>query len=210
MAVSNNHSTSKLEEFSSSVKSVIKLSFIDFLEMLEKPYTGLRYELTGGYLIIRSTPNTEHQSLATYLKHVLTSYTIPRDLGKVIGELTIKYSEEDTQLPDVLYLANDELQFQTRQYIDGNPSLVIEIASPQAKSRRKDYVENLEKAKRNKVKEYWVVNPWEQLIDQWILQNDEYKNFTFRATTTDMLTSHLPQFEDFQLSVKALFDYAKK
>ncbi len=192
------------KSFTRELRANRKISFDEFINL---PYDGLGHQLIKGVHIITPTPSVLHQSLTTVLSHILASFFDKKALGKLIGaSIPVKFSEDDCIIPDLVYLDEEELNKQKDQYIDGSPSLIIEILSPS--SRFKDYVEKRKLAEKYGVQEYWVVNAYENLIDVFTLQDGKYYTQVF--TEKDTLVSKLLILKEFEMSVKELFEKARK
>lgn len=74
-------------------------------------------------------------------------------------------------IPDVSILC-DQTKFTKRGY-EGIPSLVVEIISPTSINR--DRKEKFNLYEQYGVKEYWIVDPLYNAIEQFVLENDKYR-----------------------------------
>jgi Uma2 family endonuclease len=132
----------------------------------ERPGYTPRYELVDGELLVTPGPSGGHQRIAFVLS------TILRDYAKRIGFGEIRQGPGDVRLTDDSYLEPDIFVIPT---IDGRfPTaanrvnevvLAVEVLS--ASSARHDRVTKRHFFQRNRVPEYWVVDPAAQVFEIW-------------------------------------------
>lgn len=88
---------------------------------------------------------------------VLDSY-VKRHGGKAYSSpIDVVFSQTDAVQPDVIYLAADRLSLVGAKYIQGAPSLIVEVLSPS--SSDVDPGRKLETHAQHGVPEYWIVDP---------------------------------------------------
>lgn len=137
-------------------------------------------ELIKGKLFIQSpAPAHRHQLIAGNLfrdisnhfrKHSCNSYFAPFDVRLV------KERKEDKDVftvvqPDICVIC-DMSKMDERGYA-GSPDLIIEIISPSTAKKDIDYKYKL--YEENGVKEYWIVFPDSNAIDQYHLIDEKYQ-----------------------------------
>lgn len=137
-------------------------------------------ELIKGKLFINSpAPASRHQLIASNLhrdisnhfrKHACQSYFAPFDVRLVKGR------KEDTEIftvvqPDICVIC-DLSKIDARGYA-GAPDLVIEIISPSTAKKDIDYKYKL--YEEYGVKEYWIVFPDSNALDQYYLSEGRYE-----------------------------------
>ena len=87
-----------------------------------------------------------------------------------------------------------------------NVSWVLEIVSPGAKNRERDLIDKRRDYARAKVREYWIVDPEEQIVSVLALDGETYRvhgDFKPGTVATSLL---LPEF---QIDVAGLFASAQ-
>lgn len=156
--------------------AITRLSSAEF-NQLDSDYPFLR-ELLDGEIILSGSPVPEHQDV------VLNTAILVRSLipdGKVmIAPMSVQMTEMDVPQPDVFWAsAHGGCIRRTDQYY-GAPDLIVEVLSPSTAKRDKDYKFRL--YERVGVREYWLVDPIQQLIEIWSLVNGRYA----RASVFDM------------------------
>lgn len=137
-------------------------------------------ELIRGKLFIQSpAPAHRHQLIASNLhrdisnhfrKHPCNSYFAPFDVRLV------KERKEDKDVftvvqPDICVIC-DMSKMDERGYA-GAPDLIVEIISPSTAKKDIDYKYKL--YEENGVKEYWIVFPDSNAIDQYHLVDEKYQ-----------------------------------
>jgi len=117
-------------------------------------------EWVDGEVIILSPASLLHQALDTFLLSVLTSFVSFRDLGIVLGPPFQMKTGPDLpgREPDVIFVAREHLDRLRDVYLDGPADLVVEIVSPD--SRTRDSQDKLHEYEEGGVPEYWVLDPF--------------------------------------------------
>ena len=127
------------------------------------------------------------------LKGVLYQSPAPRPIHQVVaGELYIelgniyrrnkkyhvRFAPYDVVLrndtlvqPDISII--DDLKKETNRCYEGPPVLVVEVLSDS--SMKTDNVEKFDIYEECGVKEYWIVDPFDESIKQFVLENEKYK-----------------------------------
>ncbi len=123
-------------------------------------------------------------------------------MGQVLtAPYDVKFSTDSGYQPDILLIKKENFKNIKENFYDGSPLLIIEIVSPN--SQKDDYVWKGEMAEEFGVKEYWVCNLEEKLIDLFYLENNKYKSKTFKSP--QILKSTLLELNNFELDLKDIF-----
>ncbi len=155
-----------------------RYSYADYLTWDD----GKCWELIEGEAFCMSPgPGRQHQKLSVSLSNLFYNhlqgktcevYTAPFDVRLVDtdNDVSDEYIETVVQ-PDILVVC--DLKKLDEKGVRGAPDLVIEILSPS--SARNDMIVKYQIYERFGVKEYWVVHPFEQLVQVFKLQgNDKF------------------------------------
>jgi Uma2 family endonuclease len=86
--------------------------------------------------------------------------------------MDVQLSEFDIVQPDLIIVLNESVRKITPTKIKVAPHLVVEILSPS--NMDYDRITKRELYERFGVKEYWVVDPFDQQVDQWVLAEEKY------------------------------------
>ena len=168
-----------------------------------------RIEIIKGKIFKMSpAPNRIHQRISGNLYGLLWEtfkgkkcelYSAPFDVRLV----DFKKSNDDKQIitviqPDICVICDKE-KLDDKGCI-GAPDLVIEILSPGNTDREMGIKFDL--YEENRVKEYWIIAPFDKTIFIYTLQNSKYIGLK-PQTHLDQIQS--PLFPDLQFKVKELF-----
>ena len=148
----------------------VKLTYQDYVSL---PDDGLRHEVLDGELFMSAAPVPYHQLVVMRLSFQLQGAIGEAGLGLVFGSPpTVQLGEHDILEPDITVLMNDRRQLLTPKKIKGAPNLVIEVLSPS--TRRRDRGIKKDRCSSHGVPEYWLVDPDEHLVEQWLLRDGDY------------------------------------
>jgi Uma2 family endonuclease len=149
----------------------VKLGWPDYRAL---PDDGLRHEIIDGEHRVSPTPVPYHQLVVGRLLVQLHLGIAEAGLGLVIvAPLTVQLGEHDILVPDISVLMTDRRHLLTPKKIKGAPNLLIEVLS--RSTRRRDRGSKKQSCARNGVPEYWLVDPDEHEVEQWLLRGDDYE-----------------------------------
>jgi Uma2 family endonuclease len=137
----------------------------------KSPEDGLRHEIIHGEHFVNPSPSTQHQHVSKRLQYQLYTKIELVGLGLLYNApIDVQLSEFDIVQPDIVIILNENVRKITPTKIKVAPHLVVEILSPSGNDRtiKKDLYE------RSGVVEYWIVDPYEQQVEQWILRDGKY------------------------------------
>ncbi|HLY26592.1 MAG TPA: Uma2 family endonuclease [Aggregatilineales bacterium] len=138
-------------------------------EFLAGPITNLPHELLNGEEIMSPTPVRIHQNTLGRL-FIVVQALVPN--GEVIfAPMDVYFDEENTVQPDLLWIAEGSAchWVENDKYLKGAPDLVVEILSPG--SVRRDRKDKFRLYEKYGVREYWMIDPEEKLLEIWQLQD---------------------------------------
>lgn len=145
-----------------------KLTYEDYLHFPE----GERYELIDGEAWMVAAPNTRHQDIAGRLYVVTHNHLDVRGGGRVfIAPFDVVLDPGDVLQPDVVFIADDDLDVLTDANIWGTPSWVAEVFSHDV---RRDRVLKLQRYERFGVPEVWLLDPIDDALEIYRLTNGTY------------------------------------
>ncbi|MBA4602307.1 Uma2 family endonuclease [Thermoactinomyces mirandus] len=140
-----------------------------------------RWEIIEGIPFdMTPAPSSRHQEVLGSIFALFYNYLADRR-GKVYMapfEVRLSDSEKDEETfnvvqPDVTVVC-DYTKID-RRGLKGSPDLVVEILSPGIAAKR-DKVVKFKLYEKYKVKEYWIVDPFHENIEVFVLENDAYQN----------------------------------
>ena len=155
---------------SSQTRSTSKLGYQHYVCF---PDDGRRHEIIDGDHYMNPAPATYHQRLSRKIHFQLYEQIELQGLGEVYNAPTdVQLTDHDIVQPDLIVVLNDRRIIITPTKIKGVPHLVVEILSDS--TAKNDRVLKKELYERVGVPEYWIVNPEEHVVDQFVLANEGY------------------------------------
>ncbi len=166
-----------------------------------------RVEIIDGIVYDMSpAPLRKHQGIVTNLLRSVANYLVnksceiyPAPFDVVFAEKGKKDSEIKNVVQPDLSIICDKNKLNDKGCF-GAPDWIIEILSPSTSS--KDLNEKYFLYEKFGVKEYWIVEPSEQIVLVYSLKNGKYEN-TFRYTKED---SAVTIFEDLKINLSEIFN----
>lgn len=170
-----------------------------------------RVELIKGKISLMSpAPNVQHQQLSVYLTGTLFMYfqnnncrlfAAPFDVRLYDRKKSLLANKEITTVvqPDICVICDSSKL--DKQGCNGAPDWIIEILSKS--TAKKDAKTKYELYAENGVKEYWLVYPSDQVIQQFILNEDTLQYQLSNIYTDEKAASYL--FPDLEIDLAQLF-----
>jgi Uma2 family endonuclease len=164
-----------------------------------------RCEIIQGELTMPPSPNLEHQDISRDLGFSMAHYIQEKKLGKIFyAPIDVVLDETNVVQPDIVFVAKPNLSILRKRGIFGAPDLVVEILSPS--SIRRDRYEKLELYAKFCVKEYWIVDPYNQSIEVLCWEGTGYSLFSFASEKGKVKSKVLEGFE-VEIGSLMVFDY---
>ncbi len=166
-----------------------------YQRMIQELPAESRYEIINSELYDMSpTPNSQHQRISRELEFLLISFVKNNKLGEVFdAPMDVILDKRNVVQPDILYVAKENSHIITKKCIEGVPNLVVEIISPSSYYR--DQVEKKELYERFGVKEYWIIDPANTVIEIFTLKENKYVLHAFIAEEGKVYSAMLQGFE---------------
>jgi Uma2 family endonuclease len=179
-------------------KGKIVLTYEDYVLL---PNDRNRYEILEGELTVTPAPSTKHQSASANLFKLLSRHIDDRKLGKLFYAPVDLILDPTTILqPDLLFVFSAHQHIITERAIEGIPDLVVEILSPT--TSRTDRVTKAQIYARHKVPAYWIVDPDQESIEIYLLEEDVFRPaVTLQGTTPTMA----PPFTELEIAARDVF-----
>ena len=151
-----------------NVLSAKKYTIEDYMKLDD----GNRYELIEGELILVPRPRLKHQKIANELVTSFKIFLRENPIGEVYSDVDV-YLGVKVVAPDVLFIAKERLNIAEELNVQGAPDLVVEVLSPSTASYDKKKKSQLYFT--NGVKEYWLVDPDQQLVEVFITGEKQWQ-----------------------------------
>jgi len=169
-------------------------------------------ELIKGKISLMSpAPNVKHQDVSINLSSLLHGYfkhkkcrvyAAPFDVRLYDRKKSILASQDILTVvqPDLCVICNHELL--DEQGCNGAPDWIIEIVSKG--SRQKDIKIKYQLYQESGVTEYWLVYPYEQMVHQFVLDQNGHYQLKAMYVCPDTVSSHL--FPELAVDLKEVFE----
>lgn len=135
------------------------------------------YEIIEGVKFMAPGPDMGHVNISANLSATIGAYAKANRLGIFFPEhMDVHFPDGNVFQPDFVFvsMANKELFIDKKNMaLHGVPDMVAEVFSRSTMKRdvgiKKDVYE------RNGVKEYWMIDPWRETIDVYLLRDGKYE-----------------------------------
>jgi len=180
-----------------------RVTYEEFLRITED--NEERYEYVDGEVYLLTSPGVKHQVILTNMMEVLLPWFKGKKC-KVFAapfDVTLENVEKESKnvvQPDILISCDYYEKRNEKDRYTGIPALVMEILSPQTRSR--DHTRKLNVYMIGGISEYWIVDPRDMKVVQYYFENKEMK---------EMITYNAPEvvrsmyFEGLEVSTAYIF-----
>ncbi len=163
----------------------------------EEDYNNLpedvRAELINGQIYYQAAPNRAHQEILSFLHVEISNYVRskkgPCKVYPAPFAVKLQDDRETIVEPDISVICDpDKL---TDRGCTGAPDWIVEIVSPSNSSH--DYVRKLNLYASAGVREYWIVNPMQESIYVYHLEETQFETiaYSFRDTVNSRIHGDL-------------------
>jgi Uma2 family endonuclease len=168
--------------------AVRKLTWEDIKNL---PESHGRTEIVDGELIMSPTAGSRHQQICSALGAELYAHVRENRIGVLFSSPAHVILAEHTHYePDLCFVASQRRSIIKESYIEGAPDLIIEVISESNRSH--DTVVKFRDYARFGVREYWLVDPRENVISTWRLHEDHYELLARAAPGVKVTSQVLP------------------
>jgi Uma2 family endonuclease len=161
-----------------------------------------RIELLKGYIRQMAGANTAHQRIAFRLSNYFGNYFQDKKCEAFFAPYDVRlYNRKKSILsntevftvvqPDICVICDTEKI--DAQGCNGSPELIIEILLPS--NKKTDLTDKYKLYEENGVLEYWIVYPAEEVLHQYVLQDDKYYSHGVYTKTESIIPFLFPELE---------------
>ncbi len=147
-------------------------------------------------------PNTKKQNEVTgFLYKLIDIHVRKNKLGFVgIEKIMVVFTRNDYE-PDLVFFDNDKSEvFTPTQTLFPVPDFVVEVLSKGTKKHDRGI--KYDDYETHKVQEYWVIDPDNEVVEQYILKEEVYE--LVYKSSQGMIKSVV--VKDFEIPIRAIFD----
>ena len=162
-----------------------------------------KWEFINGEVIVHSPARYEHTEAAEMLFLLLSIHAARNELGVVKFEKTLVCLARNDYEPDICFFTKAKAaRFKPDQMKFPAPDFIVEVLSPSTEAN--DRGVKFEDYAANGVREYWLVDPERQQVEQYVLRTGKYHRHA-NLTTGEIASSVIAGF---RVPVRAFFDRA--
>jgi Uma2 family endonuclease len=136
---------------------------VDFDQFCLRIREDQKADLIAGVIYMASPENLHANDLGGLLAFLMRGIVEAHASGRVFSSrVAFKLDDENAPEPDIAFVAATRLGILREGYVDGPPDLSLEIVSPESVDR--DHTTKQALYARFGVREYWIVDPLQQLV----------------------------------------------
>ncbi|GAA0368241.1 Uma2 family endonuclease [Bacillus horti] len=152
-------------------KTKVKENSLTYHDYANLSNDGNNYELVDGALeLMTPSPTPKHQLVSFYMQKVLTDSCLSYYIV-LSSPVDLILSDTEVRQPDLVMVHRDRISMISKRGIEGVPDLVVEILSPH--SVKRDKQSKLKSYAKHQIPEYWIVDPANEALEQYMLTNNE-------------------------------------
>ncbi len=154
-----------------------------------------RYELFEGEVFVSRAPGLPHQRVLTNLLILLELHLKEHPLAKVWPNPGVIFDNFNAAIPDIVFVSNEHVEaIASGEKVTGAPDLVIEVVSQGLENERRDRTVKRQAYSKFGVREYWVVDRYQETIEVYRLEQGQLVLVTTLANSDQLTTPLLPAF----------------
>ena len=158
-------------------------------------------EFINGEIIMHSPVKRRYGKPTVYLVSLLHAYSLRHDPGEIYTEKAMIHLTRNSYEPDIVYFKKDKAKlFTDDQMIFPAPDLIVEILSPT--TEKYDRGIKFTDYSLHGIKEYWIIDPVEYCVEQYLLKQDTY-HLEYKGKTGSITSEVLAGFT---IEIKAVFN----
>ncbi len=159
-------------------------------------------EFINGEIIIHSPVKKMHNDANANVFMLINAYVQFKKLGFVgIEKIMISLTRNDYE-PDICFFKKEKSDsFKREQVLFPAPDLVVEVLSKGTAGNDRGVKFN--DYESHEIQEYWIVNPDEQVIEQYVLDSDKKYDLKIKSDSGFLESTAI---EGFKIKIKAIFD----
>ncbi len=169
-----------------------------FYEIIEE---NKKMEFINGEIIFHSPVKLQYNRSTTLLAKLLDTFVFKHGLGIVgVEKLLISLTRNDYE-PDICFFGVEKAKkFKKKQMQFPAPDFVVEVLSDS--TEKYDRETKFQDYAAHGVREYWIVDPENEIIEQYDLQGEQYE-LLLKSNSGDVESVAL---ENFKIPIRAVFN----
>jgi Uma2 family endonuclease len=179
-------------------------SLVSYADLQQMPDDGRQYELYDGEVRVVPSPTNRHQVVLLNLVGVLMEYEQRHGGRLLFAPSDVVFTQYNVVQPDLLYFSEARRHLvQLDTPTSAPPDLTVEVISPGTSAH--DRVRKQATYARFGVREYWIVDPFEETIEILSLDGNVYRA---TPTTSRSGVAVSPGIPELRVSAGRIFDFS--
>ena len=161
-------------------------------------------EFVNGEIIFHSPVLKMHTDATKLLLNLLDNFVEEHALGWVgVEKVLTKFTRNDYE-PDICFFDNEKAaKFTDKQLLFPVPDFIVEVLSKSSKKNiNHDKVIKYDDYELHGVSEYWIIDPHEKTVEQFVLKEGKY-NLVLKSSE-GIIRSHA--VSGFNIPIRSIFD----
>lgn len=170
----------------------------NFYEMIHE---NQKVEFINGKIVFQSPVKRQHWQVSMNLSALLHTYVKEKELGEIgVEKVMIQLTRNDYE-PDICFFSKEKAKlFTPDQMLFPAPDFIVEITSPS--TEKIDRNEKFVDYAAHGIPEYWIIDPVQASIEQYILNQRNYQ-LRQKLIKSGILESEV--ISGFHLDLKLIF-----
>ncbi len=161
---------------------------------------GIPYQLLNGKLTFMPAPSIKHQRILRELFFEICLFLKANKCGEALCAPTdVYFNEENVAQPDILFVANKNLDIISDKSVNGVPDFIVEILSGNKKT---DRVTKMKLYGEQGVKEFWLIDPELKTLEVY---KSELQKMQIHEIYEEHQEVHSLVIKDFSIQLNQLF-----
>lgn len=171
-------------------------------EFYQKVEPHNKWEFINGEIVVQSPARPKHMRASDALHCLLRGWVMRHGAGEVFHEKALISLTRNDFEPDLSFFKAERAKkiLEEDHWKLPPPDLVVEVLSPS--TEKYDRGVKFEDYARHGVEEYWIADPWEEAIEQYLLAEGSYR-LEVKLKNGDLRSRVL---QGLVLPVRAVFD----
>ncbi len=166
---------------------------------------GEKLEFINGEVVVHSPVKKRHNNCVKRLLKLIDTYVEQHELGFVgVEKILITLTRNDYE-PDLCFFSQDKAQgFRADQMKFPAPDFIVEVLSESTADKDRGIKFNDYAA--HGVKEYWLIDPGQETLEQYLWSADETYDLMLKSGSGTVKSVAVKGFE---IPIRAIFDGAE-
>lgn len=184
-----------------SLKSMLEEEQKKRKQFYETVKEDQKAEFINGEVVFHSPVKVRHNEISFNLAYLIRTKLLKSNMGKMFHEKVMIQLTRNDYEPDICFFLKEKSdKLKPDQMLLPAPDFVVEVVSPS--TEKTDRTIKFEDYESHGVKEYWIIDPEKEFVEQYLLNEGKY--FLQLKSGNGIISS--PVIEGFDIPIRAIFD----